>query len=162
MTVLRTTPVCAAAALAAAAVVAVGLRRLRRRLVVVTVQGLSMQPTYQPGDRVLVRRGHVPGRGGIIVVERPAADEPHWAGPAAGLGCPTGGVDARAWLIKRVAAVPGDPTPAPQAATAACTAPQVPADALYLLGDHARVSFDSRQFGFFPCDRVLGSVLRKL
>ncbi|MGW4685616.1 S26 family signal peptidase [Streptomyces sp. NPDC004244] len=143
-------------ALVCVAATTVGLHRLRRSLVVVTVHGLSMQPTYQHGDRVLVRRGHVPGRGGIVVVERPATGAPHWAGPAAGLGSPAGGVDTRAWLIKRVAAVPGDPAPAPHATRA------VPADALYLLGDHARVSFDSRQFGFFPYERVLGSVLRKL
>ncbi|MGE7388171.1 signal peptidase I [Streptomyces sp. NPDC004126] len=148
-----------AVVLVCATTVAVVLARLRRRLVVVTVHGLSMQPTYQPGDRVLVRRGRVPRRGGIVVVERPNADAPHWTEPAPGLGGPAVGVDARAWLIKRVAAVPGDPTPAPHG----LHPPQaVPADALYLLGDHARVSFDSRQFGFFPCERVLGSVLRKL
>ncbi|MFJ9767625.1 S26 family signal peptidase [Streptomyces erythrochromogenes] len=127
-----------------------------------TVHGLSMQPAYQPGERVLVRRGRVPGRGGIVVVERPAAGEPHWARTAAGLGSPAEGADGRTWLIKRVAAVPGDVVPSPGGTPDAGTTSRVPKDSLYLLGDHARVSFDSRQCGFFPYERVLGSVLRKL
>jgi signal peptidase I len=68
---------------------------LRRTLAVVTVSGISMRPTYQPGDRVLLRR--VPDRalrrGQVVVVEAP----PY-------------GTGTRKWLIKRVSALPGDGT----------------------------------------------------
>jgi signal peptidase I len=68
---------------------------LRRTLAVVTVSGISMRPTFQPGDRVLLRR--VPGRalrcGQVVVVAAPPYDSGN-----------------RKWLIKRVSALPGDGT----------------------------------------------------
>ncbi len=58
----------------------------------------------------------------------------------------------RQWLVKRVAAGPGEPwtgyvggEPLP-----------VPAGHLALVGDNPEVSFDSRQMGPFPLTRVLG------
>ncbi|MEV6653453.1 S26 family signal peptidase [Streptomyces sp. NPDC051219] len=38
----------------------------------------------------------------------------------------------------------------------------MPRGSLVLLGDHHAVSFDSRRVGYFPADRVLGTVLRRL
>lgn len=58
---------------------ACAVRMARRRLVAVTVVGLSMQPAYQPGDRVLVLRGIVPRRGGVVVVELPCTRRRAWA-----------------------------------------------------------------------------------
>jgi signal peptidase I len=61
------------------------------------------------------------------------------------------------WLVKRVVAGPGDPVPAEVRAATNTTV--VPRGAVVLLGDNAEVSYDSRQAGFFPLDRVLGPVV---
>ncbi|WP_405087930.1 S26 family signal peptidase [Microbispora sp. NBC_01389] len=165
-----------AVALFCAAVVAV----LRRRYVVVEVYGTSMRPTFQAGDRVLVRR--VPPRrlraGEVVVVEAPGprARQPGPAqvipGPARDMSGParetagptreTAGPD-RKWHIKRVAAIGGDPVPAWVAGTPGLrNADRVPAGHLVVLGDNPDSSLDSRQRGFVPADRVLGVVLRRL
>ncbi|MER7364639.1 S26 family signal peptidase [Nonomuraea wenchangensis] len=128
----------------------------RRRLVVVQVTGPSMLPTYRSGDRVLVRRvaGAKLGRGQVVVFE--AAPGGLWrTGP---LSAPK---DAK-WLIKRVAALPGDPVP-PEVAPAAGAnegAP-VPTGRLVVIGD-GPLSADSRHWGYLPADRVLGVVVRRL
>jgi signal peptidase I len=116
---------------------------LRARLVAVTVRGTSMEPTYRDGDRVLVRRASAFTPGQVVVVERPGT--------------------GRAWMIKRVVAVPGDPVPRQRVpALASEPAELVPRGRLVLLGDNAGASFDSRQLGYFPAERVLGAVLRPL
>ena len=47
-------------------------------------------------------------------------------------------------------------------ALAAAGEDRVPPDRLVLLGDNADASLDSRHYGYFPTDRVLGTVLRPL
>ena len=95
-----------AAASVAGAVLGVGL--VRRRLAVVEVTGRSMQPVLSSGDRVLVRRARLSElRPGLVaVVEMPQLDPDH---PELPPSWPSG---HREWLIKRVAALPGDPLPA--------------------------------------------------
>ena len=124
------------------------VRRLlvvRRRLCVVTVNGLSMEPTLSDGDRVLVRRvplGAV--RAGQLVV---------LTGPAGQPGD---------WIVKRAAAVPGDPVPrASVPALAAAAEPAVPDGSLVVLGDNARLSLDSRRLGYLPGSRLVGVVIRR-
>ena len=136
---------------------------VRRRLAVVTVAGESMWPTYRTGDRVLVRRAGLselrPGQ--VVVIEQPAiggawiTPVPRWPG------------SSRKWMIKRVAALPGDTLPdlalppsAPLPGLAAGGV--VPQGSLIVLGDNTARSFDSRQFGYCPADRLLGIVLRPL
>jgi len=122
----------------------------RRRYVEVTVTGMSMRPTYRSGDRVLVRR--VPGQqlrvGDVIVVEKPDGDG-NWA-PS-----PTG-----QWMIKRLAALPGDPVPADLATLPEPLTGTVPAGCAVVLGDAGADSRDSKQLGFFPLPRVLGVAIR--
>lgn len=117
------------------------LALLRRQLVVVTVIGMSMVPTYEPGERVVVRRApaHALRRGQVVVFEEPGN---------------TGG-----WMIKRVAAVAGDPVPRELAGRSETA---VPAGRLVVLGDNPNGSFDSREIGYLPGDRVLGVVVRRL
>jgi signal peptidase I len=85
--------------------------------------------------------------GQIVVVERPEPDGTWSAGPPdwPGLG--------REWLIKRLAAVPGDP---------GAGGDLVPAGQFAVLGDNAALSLDSRSFGYVPAERLLGVMLRPL
>jgi signal peptidase I len=152
------------ALIAAAAVAATGVWWLRRTLAVVTVSGASMRPTLRPGDRVLVRRV-APGalrRWQVVVVEAPPYDaRPIWLRAAHG---------RRRWLIKRVAAlpgeVPGEPAGTVAAAPAGPASPPagspVPAGSLFVLGDNPAVSGDSRTLGYLPLDRVLGVVVKRM
>lgn len=124
-----------------------------RGFVTVTVRGASMAPAYRDGDRVLVRRGsRPPVVGQVVVAERPAKDGT-WAAPPLRPTATAAEVHGRRWLIKRVAAVAGDPVP-----SAALPGTRVPEGGLVLLGDNRAVSFDSRDVGYFPTCRVLGTV----
>ncbi|MFD8542584.1 S26 family signal peptidase [Streptomyces sp. NPDC059649] len=162
-------------------VLAIGLAlaasALRRRLVAVTVRGASMEPAYRDGDRVLVRRGRRPAPGQVVVVRDPPATGPNHGpiaasdvGPAsartpaaAAPAAAARAVPAPALLIKRVAAVPGDPVPRDRvAALAAVPERYVPHGRLVLLGDNPAASFDSRHRGYFAAAHVVGTVWRSL
>lgn len=126
----------------------------RRRFVIITVRGDSMQPTLQPGDRVLVLRGrgHALGRGRIVVIEQPDPDT-GWQGLAPW----DGRIEGRPWSIKRVAAIAQDPVPVEVVSSES----RVPGGHLVVLGDNYR-SADSRVFGFLPIERILGAVVLRL
>ncbi|MGW4638168.1 S26 family signal peptidase [Sphaerisporangium sp. NPDC004334] len=135
---------------------------LGRSLVAVTVRGVSMEPTYHDGDRVLVQRNRSLAPGQVVVVESPTRGA-EW------LGSPIPGragavvISDRHWMIKRVVAVPGDPVPSDQApALAHVPDTHVPPGKLVVVGDNREKSFDSRQIGYVPVERVLGVVLRPL
>ncbi|MEU1877140.1 S26 family signal peptidase [Streptosporangium sp. NPDC020072] len=143
-----------ALALVALACLAGWLNRLRRGYLVVTVRGPSMTPTYRHGDRLLVRRR----RGGRIRAgEVAVVDLPEWIRPVPGELGPREALRARR-VIKRVAAIPGDPVPFPFEGAGAV----VPPASLVLLGDNPDGSGDSRQYGYVPADAVVGVVLRPL
>lgn len=150
-------PLVALACLAGAA--ALSGRALRRRIAIVTVRGRSMQPALAAGDRLLIRRVS-PARlktGQIVVIAGARED-----GAAAdrGRSWPPAGAD---WLIKRLAALPGEPTPAlVLTASAPGAEPVVPAGKLVVLGDNLDASLDSRLLGYIPAERVLGIVVRAL
>ncbi|GAA1795798.1 S26 family signal peptidase [Actinomadura chokoriensis] len=136
---------------AASALLALGWAR--KNLVVVTVQGTSMLPTLQDGDRVLVRRRPLAQvRQGDVVVLEPPLDGPYLPGPA--------GPDGRIWNVKRAAALPGDTLP-PGIPNDLGAAGTVPPGALAVLGDNPD-SIDSRHRGLFSGDRLLGVVVRRL
>ncbi|MFI7688752.1 S26 family signal peptidase [Nonomuraea sp. NPDC049655] len=122
----------------------------RRRLAVVTVRGESMVPALRPGDRLLVLRGKAVRRGQVVVLE-PIGPGMRWRDG------PLPEVAAADWVVKRVAALPGEPVP-PQCPGLPAT---VPPGKLVVLGD-GEVSADSRLWGLVPADRVLGVVLRTL
>lgn len=142
-------------ALAAAAAGLAGTAALRRRFTVITVTGDSMMPTLAPGDRMLVRRtgaGRL-RRGQIVVVEMPAADG-RWP---ASLRAPAA---QRDWMIKRLAAGPGDLRPPDCPATT--PGPLVPPGRLVVIGDNPAWSRDSRQVGDIPSERLLGVAVRRI
>ncbi|KOV84576.1 hypothetical protein ADL03_16860 [Nocardia sp. NRRL S-836] len=116
----------------------------RRRWLVVTVRGVSMEPTYRSGDRLLVRRSRLAAvRAGQVVVVQVEA----------GRGDPTGGR-----LVKRAVAVPGDPVPAAMPVPD----PVVPSGRLLVLGDNLARSNDSRRLGYLPAAALIGVVLRPI
>ncbi len=151
--------VCLGATASFAAAV-LGVRLVRRRLVVVEVAGPSMEPVLSSGDRVLVRRARLselrPGL--VVVVEMPQLDTD---GPELPPGWPPG---HREWLIKRVAALPGDRLPAgvPSSAPDLDHRGVVPPGMFVLLGDNAMWSHDSRVIGCVPAERLLGVMIRPL
>ncbi|MET8039897.1 S26 family signal peptidase [Micromonospora sp. NPDC005215] len=132
---------------------AAGLVALRARMTVVAVTGLSMSPTLLPGDRVVVRR--VPAarirRGDVIVLRV--------AGPCR----PGDRSEERTtpWLVKRVAATPGEPMPAVLPSWSRGSGVVEPAT-LVVLGDNPDLSRDSRHFGAVPAAGILGVVIRKV
>jgi len=134
------------------AVLSVGITlwRMRGHYVAVTVDGTSMEPTYRPGDRLLVRRTSAERlrTGDVVVVTASAATS------SAGV------VGSRRWVVKRIAGLPGQPVP-PEVARSV-SHPTVPAGQLILLGDNPANSIDSRTAGFYAGDRLLGVVVRQL
>ncbi|TDC78972.1 S26 family signal peptidase [Streptomyces hainanensis] len=138
-------------------------RGLWRRWAVVTVRGPSMEPTYQHGDRVLVRRIARPRTGQVAVVEQTVPGTRRGGPQTIGVSTSPVAVGERSWLIKRVVAVAGEPVPRTAGpALARVGEPRVPEGMLVLLGDNAEASVDSRTLGLFPEDRVLGVVVRRL
>lgn len=150
---------------------AAGVRLVRSTLAVVEVAGPSMRPALSSGDRVLVRRARRGGlrSGLVVVIEQPDVagrwrqDPPRWP--------PRG---RRDWLIKRVAALPGDPMPpgvprpggaggrGPAALGAEADDGLVPPGMFVVLGDNAACSLDSRVIGCIPADRLIGVMVRVL
>ncbi|MER7108742.1 S26 family signal peptidase [Streptomyces sp. NPDC000229] len=135
-------------------------RTLGRGFVAVTVYGRSMEPAHRDGDRVLVRRGAVPVPGSVVVVERPPFRSP-WPDPPVAPGAAAHVIYERQWVIKRVAAVPGDAVPRGAVPPEAAADAVVPEGMLVLLGDNAAESYDSRHVGYFPSARILGSVVSR-
>ncbi|MEU7886234.1 S26 family signal peptidase [Microbispora bryophytorum] len=145
--------------LASALGVGGGVVAAGRALRVVEVHGESMEPGLWSGDRVLVRRVRPrrPGlfvrrvrrvrRGDVVVISR--------VGPGEGVAL-DGGTNL---VIKRAAAVAGDPIPPGFEALGEA---RVPPGRLLVLGDNPSRSTDSRQWGLLPESRITGVVLRRL
>ncbi|MGW8556695.1 S26 family signal peptidase [Streptomyces tubercidicus] len=133
-----------------ACMVAVAL--IRSRYLVVTVEGSSMVPTLADGDRVLVRRTPLAAiSAGQLVVTEPPTDR-RW-----------GATRPSRWLIKRAAAVPGDPVPRDSApALRDLPEKRVPQGRVVLLGDNPEESLDSRFCGYFRDEQIIGVVIRRL
>lgn len=125
----------------------------RRQLLVATVDGTSMEPTFRSGDRVLVLRRRLPRirAGEVVVVRRPdrwirhPGHEPR--------------LMEREWNVKRAVALPGDPVPADVPSAGFDT---VPDGAFVVLGDNRDSSADSRTYGLYSSDQLFGVVVREL
>jgi signal peptidase I len=138
----------------AGGVVIGGLVIVRRQIAIISVTGQSMEPTLADGDRVIVRRTRLRSvrAGRLVVFEAPSDDEGGWTNSQPGRSL------NRVWLIKRAAAVPGDPLPAGLPARLAGDL-TVPDGKLVVLGDNPASSVDSRLLGYIPGDRLLGVVV---
>lgn len=130
-----------------------GVAALAAVHLVVTVEGASMAPAFTHGARVVVRRRR-PRRlrvGDVVLLRL-------WPG---------GSADRQAagprYLVKRVAALPGQPVPAviPRERLTPPTE-VVPPGCLVVLGDNLAVSHDSREAGYFAADQVVGVVVRTM
>lgn len=130
---------------------------VRRFFVVVRVTGTSMLPAFGPQDRVLVRRGAgIRMRAGAVAVLAEPRDVLSWR-----LTSPvTPALGEVTWVIKRIAAVPGDVVPESVRA-AASRADVVPDGMLVVLSDNPEGN-DSRRWGFIPASRVLGPVVLRI
>jgi signal peptidase I len=116
---------------------------LPRTLMIITVDGSSMSPTYKDQQRLLVRRSHRCRRHDVIVF---TATE--WRIPS-----------APAMLVKRVAAVPGDKIPADMTSIISDT--YVPTGVVLVRGDNCE-SLDSRRLGYVTASAITGVVLMPL
>jgi signal peptidase I len=141
------------------------VRTARRRLAAVTVAGRSMEPTLSDNDRLLAWRAPRPLRVGDVVV----LESPYEAGvlvredvtiPWQRPPAKPGETDRR-WIVKRVVALAGDRVP-PVAAGKLSESETVPPGQLLVVGDNPDESYDSRQIGYIPAERVFGLILRRL
>ncbi len=121
----------------------------RYTFLVVTVRGISMEPTLHDGDRILVRRKSAASiRRGEIAVVMAGIDPPGHLG----------------YAVKRVAALPGEIVPPAgfDSATGIEPGATVPAQSVVLIGDNRDHSHDSRQRGFYHATTILGTMVRKM
>jgi signal peptidase I len=125
-----------------AGLVAFCLVLARRHMAVVRVNGRSMLPSFRPGERVLIRRASV---GDLAVGMVAVARAP---------------VSPQRWIVKRVAALPGDAVPESVRAAAGGLA-LVPIGTMVLLADNP-AGRDSRHWGLVAADDLLGYVVTKL
>lgn len=142
---------------------------LRSRVVHVNVVGTSMQPTFEDGDRLVARRlraSHV-RTGDVVVVDSPRPKLEHLTAkhhtktPIVARELVHAPPQAKGpyWVIKRVAAMPGEPVPAVMAGVTGEDV--VPPGSVVVLGDNLEHSIDSRHHGFLPLGKVLAKVTRR-
>jgi signal peptidase I len=154
---MRRTTVLGAGALAVGVLAAAGLAVRRARLEPMLVEGGSMRPTLDPGQRIAVAPlVRPPARGDLVVVARPR---------------PTGDLE----VVKRVVGLPGErvrlaagrlevdgaPVPEPYLAgppTSAELEMELGPAQYLVLGDHRAASTDGRDFGPVGADALLGLV----
>jgi signal peptidase I len=158
------------AVLATIAVVGLPILWIRRRYLVTTVDGQSMEPTLRGGDRLIVRRTRRVTVGQIVVVRPPDHPPPDHLVPGvpltdeevALLDAPPEPPAGRL-MVKRVVATPGDRVPR-EGFPALRDSPQtvVPPGSLVVVGDNQDASWDSRDYGFVLPGHIVGVVVRRL
>jgi signal peptidase I len=122
-----------------------------------------MAPTYSEGDEVLVeklsRGARDPERGAVVVFRRPDSDELMIKRVVA-LGDQT--VAIRDGVLTVDGQHPTEPYVDRIVAGSYFGPVQVPAGAVFVLGDKRLGSVDSRTFGAVPIDAVIGRVVLRI
>lgn len=117
----------------------------RRMVVLVTVRGRSMAPTYHDGDVLLACRARLLRAGRAVVFTPPDSSSAPGDPP---------------YRVKRIAALAGDPTPN-WVSGGQCTEPLVPPGRLVVRGD-SDTSEDSRTYGFVAARDVAAVIIGRL
>ncbi|MEV0576607.1 signal peptidase I [Streptomyces sp. NPDC050392] len=127
------------------------LAAARSSLLLITVEGISMEPSYADGDVLLMVRRPLarPRRGQAVVLREPAGD---------GVAAP--GAAGSGYAVKRLASTSGQPAPAGTAGVGHRM--PVPAGHVAVLGDNASHSTDSREWGVLRNDQVVGVILGRV
>ncbi|THA33214.1 S26 family signal peptidase [Streptomyces sp. A1277] len=123
----------------------------RSSLLLITVEGISMEPSYADGDLLLMVRRPLarPRRGQEIILREP---------PGGDVAAPRAA--GSQYAVKRLASTPGQPAPV---GTAGVTHRMpVPAGHVAVLGDNAAHSTDSREWGVLRNDQVVGVILGRV
>jgi signal peptidase I len=116
----------------------------------------SMVPTLEIGDQIVVTRylAGDPVRGDIVVFRSPVDDT---LMVKRVVGVPGDLVDSRLGRIRIGGYTLPEPYLLSPAGSGAIESQIVPTDAYYLLGDNREQSLDSRNWGFVPRSRIVGS-----
>lgn len=120
------------------------------------VEGRSMQPTLEPGDRLVVRPvGPVrPRRGDVVIVRDPR--RPRRSTVKRVVGLPGERIEVRAGRLSIDGVTHIEPHAHHRTGDDACT---VPPAHLYVLGDNRGHSTDSRTYGPVPVEHVEAVVI---
>ncbi len=133
-------------------------------LAVCVVEGISMQPTLAPGDRVLVVKPHGEvSRGDLLVMHNPL--DPDELLIKRVLGLPEDQVfaeDGALWVGREGLFLIEEPYLNPNSRLVDLPPTRVPAGCYYVLGDNRGHSVDSRRFEAVPGRLVVGKVLVRL
>ncbi|MCI4360682.1 MAG: signal peptidase I [Thermoplasmata archaeon] len=134
-------------------------RRWRSRKVI--VRDHSMEPTFWPGDRLLVDPGAYRTepvvRDDLVVIADPAQEERRLLKRVVGVAGDHVRVAREG--VDRVARPSGDSAPGPEGALEEL---EVPSGHVFVLSDRQQHTRDSRQFGPIPVTSVVGRVWRRL
>jgi len=120
----------------------------------VRVTSGSMSPTIGTGDWIVVRDGHrQPARGDIVMFRFPLGTSGRAIKRVVALGGDRVEIGARSVTVDgRVIRIAG----APSASAARPRVETVPAGHVFVLGDNAARSIDSRSFGALPVREIVG------
>ncbi len=143
--------------IAVAIVLAVAVRSMVR---IYAIPSASMLPTLHVGDHIVVIRDSGPEPGDVVVFHAPdASDELMVKRIVARAGDLVGSTNGRLTIGGHVLA---EPYLAEAAATGTIVPQIVPANCYFVLGDNRGNSFDSRQWGVLPRERLVGRAVMVL
>ena len=137
--------------------VAVGVALAVRGAVhIYSIPSLSMAPTLQTGDQIVVTRyfGGAPKHGDVIVFQ--SLTQPDELLVKRVVGVPGDLIDSRLGRLRVGGYTVAEPYVMRQAATGAIESQVVPSDCYFVLGDNREDSLDSRSWGFVPRERIVG------
>jgi signal peptidase I len=137
--------------------IAVGLAMVARAAVhIYAIPSASMSPALAVGDQVVVTRyfGRMPERGHVIVFQSPLVVDELMVKRV--IGMPGDLIDSRLGRVRVGEHTLAEPYVLRQAASGSIQAQIVPPGCYFVMGDNRDDSYDSRNWGVVPADRVIG------